>query len=164
VTRPEFVAILTPLTLAMRAELDGAGWTAYYRAFSDVPPALLSQVIERMLREPLSFFPKAGELRAECEKQRRAILAIHPYEGCVECEHSKGFREVIGASGQTTVEPCPCKARHRERLEGLGVGTPLASLPGEAEAQSEQVYPTVEQLPAAMRQTLLETVKQKVLR
>src|SRR5688572_24424023 len=136
----------------MRTDMDVPTWTAYHRAFHDVPAALLAQVVDRLIIEPRQFFPKAGELRAECEKQRRAVLAMHPYDGCAECEHSRGFREIRSASGQTTVEPCPCRQRHRTKLERLGVAAALASLPGEVEGESEQVYPTAEQLPAPLRQ------------
>lgn len=163
-TRAEFVAILEPLALAMRADMDAPAWGAYYRAFADVPAALLSRVVDRLIREPLQFFPKAGELRAECEKQRRAVLALHPYEGCPDCEHSKGWRQRRLPGQQAVVERCPCQGHHRERLAAMGVLDALTALPGESEGASEQVFPTVEQLPAPLRQQLLEQVRQKVLR
>ena len=163
-TRVELVASLEPLAQALRTDIDAPTWTAYYRALRDVPASLLESVVEDYFRQPLVFFPKATEIRAACEKHRRAVLALNPYEGCVECEHSRGFRQVTSSSGQVTVEPCPCRGRHRARLEALGVADALVALPGEAEAQSEQVYPTVEQLPAPIRAQLERVAGQKVLR
>lgn len=163
-TRAEFVSILEPLAQAMRADMDAPTLGAYYRAFEYVPPALLSRVVDRLIREPLQFFPKAGELRAECEKQRRAVLALHPYEGCQDCEHSKGWRTVLEPGKQASVQRCPCQAKHRAFLAGLGASEPLAALPGEVEGDNEQVYPTVEELPAPLRKQLLEQVRQRVIR
>jgi hypothetical protein len=164
VSRAEFVAILETLAAAMRADLDAPTLSAYYRALKDIPASLLEGTVDRLLREPLTFFPKAGEVRAACEKQRRAVLALHPYDGCADCEHSKGFRLVIVAGGQATVQVCPCKSRHLELLTTLGISTPIVMLAGEPDGTNEQVYPTVEQLPAPLRAQLLEQVKQKVLR
>jgi hypothetical protein len=46
----------------------------------------------------------------------------------------------------------------------MGLLEAVAPLPGEAERESEQVFPTLEQLPADVRQRLGEVAGQKVLR
>ena len=165
-TRKQFAAIVAPLARALRTDMDAPSWTAYYRALGDVPPGVLAPVVDRLLREPLRFFPKAGELRAACEVHRRALLAEHPYEGCVDCEHSRGWCEIaIGTSGQTTVVPCPCRQRYREQLDALGLGGPLAQLPAAgADDDDEAEYPTVDQLPAALRDQLRGTSDRKAMR
>lgn len=162
--RNEFVEILEPLVLAMRAEFDQPTWTAYFRALEDVPAGVLAVSVQTLLREPLAFFPKACELRATAERQRRVLIAAYPYDGCADCEYQRGFRTVLTDAGQKTVEPCPCKARHRAMLARLGVVEPLAALPGESGAGDERTYPTLEQLPQAVRTQLLEVAQQKALR
>lgn len=126
--RPEFVAILSPLVLAMRADFDTPTWAAYFQALQDVPARLLQATVDAMLREARAFFPKAGELRAGAERARQALIAAHPYDGCIECEYSKGWRPVLVA-GQATVERCPCRQRHLEKLADLGVGDQPLALP-----------------------------------
>lgn len=163
-TREEFRAVLSPLVLAMRAEFDAPTWTAYYQALEDVPVGVLQLSVQTLMREPLAFFPKAGEFRAMAEKQRRVLLAAYPYDGCVECEGQRGFRTVLGTEGQKTVEACPCKARHRQHLERLGLAAPLVALPNEAGVGDVAEYPSLEQLPATVRQQLVDVAAQKVLR
>jgi hypothetical protein len=163
VTRDEFVAILSPLVLGMRADFDQPTWSAYFAALRDVHPALLEHAVAGLLREAREFFPKVGELRAACERARRQQLALNPHEACVECEHSRGWRSVrVGEDSR--VERCPCVSLHQEKLKGLGLLEAVAALPGEVERESEQVYPTLEQLPADVRQRLGQIAGQKVLR
>jgi hypothetical protein len=162
VERTEFVEILEPLALAMRAEMDGPTWTAYYRALSDVAAPLLAAVVDGMFHQALEFFPKAPELRAACERQRRAVLAANPHEACCDCEHSRGWCQVL-VNDVPKVQRCPCVARHQQRLEALGVREPLAALPAEA-AGDEQVYPSFGQLPAGIRQQLEAVAARKQLR
>lgn len=164
VERDELVTVLTPLAKAMRAELDRASWGAYFRVLKDVTPELLEHAVERFFKQGLEFFPKAPEILAECERLRRAQLALYPYEGCAECEGQIGWRSIRGADGYERMERCPCRARHQALLASRGLRDGLAQLPGEAEPQGETAYPTADQLPAELRRQLLETVKQKVLR
>jgi hypothetical protein len=164
-TRTEFAAIMAPLTLAMRTELDRATVGAYFRVLEHVPAALLEAAVDRFLHQPLEFFPKAPEILAACEVVRRQQLALVPaYDGCIECEDYKGWRPVRGADGYERLERCPCRSRYQERLESQGLRAAVASLPGEAEPQGESYHPTAEQLPSELRAKLLETVRQKVLR
>ncbi len=165
VERHEFVAALNPLALAMRAELDKPSWSAYYAALKDIPAPLFAAAVQTLTAQALTYFPKAGELRAACERQRRAVLAAHPYDGCVECEDQRGYRTVINGSGQKTVEPCPCKRRWQQRIAELGAVEPIALLPGEAGVgENEQIYPTVDQLPADLRKQIGDVAARKVLR
>lgn len=162
-TRVEFGVIIEPFRLAMRADLDAPTLAAYFRVLADVPAVLLEQAVAEYLRQPLEFFPKAPEMRAACELQRRRQLALVPYEGCVDCEGQKGWRDVK-VDGYTRMERCPCRGRYQEALSARGLLEGIAQLPGEAEPQGEAHYPTVEQLPADLRTRLLETVRQKVMR
>jgi hypothetical protein len=163
VERDDFIGIVSPLVLGMRVDFDKPTWSAYYAALRDVPAVLLENAVSVMLREPREFFPKVGELRAAAERSRRQMLALNPYEACAECEHSRGWRNVL-VDGVSKMERCPCRSRHQEKLKGLGLLEAVASLPGEAERESEQVYPSVEQLPADMRQRLGHIAGQKALR
>lgn len=157
------MATLTPLLLAMRTEFDQPSWTVYFKALGDVPAPLLEATVDAMLREPREFFPKVGELRARAERERRVLLLAHPHEACCECEDSKGWRTVL-VEGVSRMQRCPCVARHQERLASLGLAAPLAQLAGESVSEGEQVYPTLEQLPANVRQQLVGVARQKVLR
>lgn len=164
-TVEECTAILTTAALAMRADIDAPTFRAYHRILKAVEAPLLEAAIDQVLGEGARFFPSAPELLIACEKQRRAMLALRPWTPCVECECSPGYRQVAGIEGaQPTVEKCPCKARHRAWLAEYGLATPLASLPTEAGAGDEAVYPTVDQLPESVRKPLLEMAGRKVLR
>lgn len=159
----EFVAILTPLVLAMRAEFDQPTWGAYHRALQDVPESVLALAVDSAMREPREFFPKAGELRAMCERQRRYLLAANRYEGCVDCEDSKGWRATLIA-GVPKVEKCPCSERYKAKLETMGLLAAISPLPGETTGESEQVFLTLEQLPQPIQERLRLVAGQKVLR
>lgn len=163
--RAEFVAILEPLRLALRADFDKATWGAYYHALKDVSAPLLLAVREQMMRETREFFPKTGELRAACERRRRVLLAENPYDGCAECQGFPGYRTVNANNGlQPTVERCPCKGRYLEKLERLGLRESLGDLPGEAGVgENERVYPTLEELPTSIRQQLQHVANRKQL-
>jgi hypothetical protein len=162
--RADLVEILNPLALAMRVEIDKPTWAAYYGLLKDVPAHMLFAAVETMAREPREFFPRANELRAAAERQRRAYLAAHPYEGCAECEDQRGYRNVLVAGQLPMVEPCPCKASWRARLEMVGAAEPIAMLAGEDAADSERLFPTLEQLPPHIRQQLTAVADRKVLR
>lgn len=161
--RDEFAAIVSPLVLGMRAEFDQPTWSAYYAALRDVPAVLLENAVSVMLREPREFFPKVGEFRAVAERSRRQLLALHPHEACVECEHSRGWRQRT-VDGVSKMERCPCLARHQVKLKGMGLLEAVTSLPGESAGESEQVFPSVAELPADVRQRLGQIAGQKVLR
>jgi hypothetical protein len=162
--KAEFVAILEPLVLSMRADFDQPTWTAYYQALRGVHPMVLQQAVQALMSEPLEFFPKAGVIGGVAELQRRALLAHHPWDGCCECEDQRGFRTVLTGSGQKLVEPCPCKGRYLQKLDVLGIREPVTALPAEAAGTSEQVFPTLDQLPVEMRRRLAGVVEQKRLR
>lgn len=164
-TLQECTELLTPLALALRAEMDAPTFRAYHRVLKDVPVGLADRALSDLSRAGLEFMPTAFAIQAAAEKARRQLLALNPYDGCAECEEQRGFRTILGRDGQKTVEPCPCKGRYRQRLESLGVLEPVAALPGEAGVGvNEPVYPTVEQLPAPLRQRLRAVAGQKALR
>ena len=137
---------------------------AYHRLLKDVPAPLLVAGVDAFLETGPRFMPTAPELQVAAEKARRALLAAHPYDGCVECEGQRGFRTVIAEGGQPVVSPCPCKARHQQKLARLGLDKPAAVLPNEAGAGDEAVYPTLEQLPERIQARLRAVAAQKLLR
>lgn len=162
-TLQDCTAILAPLALAMRADLDEPTFRAYYRALEDVPVQLLEAAVTATMREPRDFFPKAGELRGLCELTRRRLLARHPWTPCIECENSPRWREVQFPDG-VRVEKCPCVARHQASLKDSGLLEPVSALPGEAGAGDEAVYPTLAQLPAPLQPQLRDVTRQKAMR
>lgn len=163
-TLKECTLVLGPFVIAIGADFDDIRFKAYHRVLKDVSPALLEVALEDVTKSGARFMPGAPELLAVCEKARRRLLALHPYDGCAECEGHPGYRNVLTDAGQPTVERCPCKGRWQERLSGMGALEPISLLPGEAERESEQVYPTVEQLPAPIRQQLERVAARKQLR
>lgn len=163
-TLDETVALLTPLALALRTDLDAPTFRAYHKHLADVPVGLADAALTDLSAGGLRFMPTAPEIKHAAERKRRQLVATHPYDGCIECEDQKGYRTVLGADGQKTVQPCPCKRRYLEQLDRGGLRQPLAVLPAEGWAGDEQVYPTVEQLPAPLRAQLQQAVNRKVLR
>lgn len=163
-TLEECVALLTPLALAMRAEMDKPTYRAYHALLKDVPVQLGQAAIEDLQASGLRFFPAATEIQTAAEKARRRLLALNPYDGCAECEDQPGYRTMRIEGQQKTVEPCPCKARHRVRLADLGVLDPIAMMPGEAEPESGAAYPTPEQIPEPIRARLREMSNAKLLK
>jgi hypothetical protein len=165
VTLQECTAILTPLALALRAEMDVPTYRAYHRMLKDVPVVLADAALTELGTSGLRFMPSAPEILAASERVRRRLLAAHPYEGCAECEHQRGYRSILLEGRQKTVEECPCKGRHLERLAGMGIVEPCAQLPGEAGVgENEQVYPTMAQLPEHLKRQIAAVAGQKVLR
>lgn len=164
-TLEETVALLTPLALALRAEVDAPTFRAYHKHLKDVPMALADAALTDLSDGGLRFMPTAPEIKQAAERKRRQLLAANPYEGCVECEGQRGFRTVLIEGGQKTVEPCPCRHRHMVRLERLGIGEVLSDLPGEAGVgENERVYPAFEELPPKVQAQIRDTVARKQLR
>lgn len=163
-TLKETIALLTPLALALRAEMDGPTFRAYAKQLEKVPVALADAALTDLSDTGLRFMPTAPEIKHAAERKRRQLLAAHPYSGCAECDGHVGFRHILGGEGQPRVEKCPCKARWQDQLERIGARDPLAVLPGEAASEGEQVYPTLEQLPAPIREQLGSMAGQKVIR
>lgn len=164
-TLQECTALLVPIALARRAEMDEPTFRAYHRVLKDVPVMLAQAALETMEKAGLEFMPTAPKILHASEIARRQMLALHPYDGCAECDQQRGYRTIFGMDGQKAVERCPCLARHREKLEGLGILSPFAALPGEAGVgESEPVYPTVEQLPPALRTQLVHAAHRRLMR
>lgn len=132
--RDQFVSILSPLVLSMRADFDKPTWTAYYQALSNIPAPLFQAAVAAVMQEAREFFPKANELRGHAERARLQVMAATPYEGCIACEHSRGWRAIVD-DGIPRVQRCPCLERHRQTLAALGVVTdPLALMPARVDA------------------------------
>lgn len=119
------------MALAMLAEAFGEKHLtpvrieAYHRSLSDVPLPLLNAAVRRAITAR-TWFPKVAELRADAEACRRELIQAHPYEGCCECEDSRGWRAVHYGT-HIAVEQCPCRRRHQELMASFGAtSTPLA--------------------------------------
>lgn len=162
-TWTEFKAQTMPVAVQFGAEWDQPTWKMFYRAVSDVPLGLYIQALTDATRTRTKM-PSAAQLRELAEQHRRALLAANPYDGCPDCEDQRGYRTILNAAGQKTVERCPCKARHAEKLTGLGLDAPVAQIAAETSGESEQVYPTLNQLPAPIRAQVAGIAGQKVLR
>ena len=130
-TRAEFRAIVAPLALALRTELDAPTWGAYFRALKGVPVPLLQAAVDHAHRTPRQpyepTFPTAPTLCGYAEAARVQLLQRHPYTGCVECEAAIGWRPRL--DHPNTVERCPCHARHQQQLAELGVTKESLALP-----------------------------------
>lgn len=163
-TLDDTVRMLTPAALAFRVDIDGPTFRAYARVLADVPANLAEIGLGSLMASGRVFLPSAPEILVAAEQARRQLLALHPYEGCAECEDQRGYRTVTSQSGQPVVQPCPCKARHRERLESMGLHAVVAQLAGEGTPEAETVYPQLDQLPEHVRQRLSAITAQKVLR
>lgn len=163
-TLEECTALLAETAIALRVQIDAPTFRVYHKHLADVPHAVAEAAIAELSRAGMRFFPSATEIRAASEKTRRQQLALNPWSACAECETQPGWRTITDARGDSRVERCPCKKRHQERLSGLGLLEPIAALPGEVERESEQVYPTVQQLPADIRKQLESVSSRKVLR
>ena len=163
-TLQEMTIIVAPVAFAYRVDADDVTFRAYHRVLKDVPPGLLEAGILLLVDAGQRFFPTAVELQQGAELARRHLVAAHPYDGCSECEDQRGYRSILGAHGQKTVEPCPCKARHAARLEQLGLRAAVARVPSEAGPGEDTVYPALAHLPAGLREKLQSIALQKTLR
>lgn len=135
-TLKECTAILTPLVLALRADMDAPTFRAYHRALDDVPAPLLEAAVVAAMRLDSPFMPKPGELRALAEARRRELMAAHPYERCAACNHT-GTVRIKPANWEAGMPPlygkCKCWFTHQKRLEALGIGTEPLALPAGSE-------------------------------
>lgn len=157
--------MLTQLAIAMQRQMDVPTLNAYYAMLKDVPLELALLGLDQWRQSGPRFFPTAPEIQSFAEKARRQQLALHPWSPCCECEGQPGWRTVKDHRGDPRLERCPCKARHQASLQACGILEPIAVLPGEAGvAESEQVYPRLEQLPAKLQQQIATIAGQKVLR
>lgn len=163
-TLSECTALLTPLALGLRVQMDVPTFRAYHRILKAVPPGLMAAALEALVLEGITFMPTAPEILLASERARRRQLALHVYAGCADCEDQRGYRTLVGTEGQKTVERCPCKARHQVQLEARGLLTALATLPNETGAGDEAVYPTVEQLPAPLQARVQQIASGKGMR
>ena len=163
-TLDETRALLIPLALAVRADFDGPTQRAYHRQLEAVPTGLAQAAVADLEQTGLRFMPTALEIKHAAERKRRQLVAANPYTGCADCEDQRGYRTVLGRGGQKVVEPCPCKARWLEQLGSAGIREPLGALPSEDGAGGDQVYPTLEQLPAPLRTQIQQAANRKALR
>lgn len=164
-TVEECTAMLVPIALALRADMDAPTYRAYHRILKDVQVDIATQALERLMNEGAEFMPTAPKILHASEKVRRQIVAARPWLPCAECEDFPGYRKVlVEGVQQETRAKCPCKARHNALLAEQGLLEPFAALPAEVGAGDEQVYPTVDQLPATLRAQVEQGAARKVLR
>lgn len=164
-TLEETVALLTPLALALRAPMDAPTFKAYAAQLRNVPVQLVDAALTDLSDGGLVFMPTAPQIKQAAEKKRRQLLSANPYDGCADCEHQIGYRTVLGVDGQKTVERCPCRTRHLEKMERLGLREAVSDLPGEAGVgENERIFPAFEELPARVQAQIRDVVGPKLLR
>lgn len=166
--RTEFVAILEPLCVALGADFDQPTWTAYFRALSDVPAKLLEAAVTVAMREDRKFMPRPGELRTICEARRQELMALHPWERCLECGRTGqvkvGVIQLATGHRVPKYGRCSCYAAYQRRLEDLGISEkPLAYLPSAAPAEPDYVDAAVV-LPADIVERASEIARAKVMK
>jgi hypothetical protein len=168
-TERDFAIALAMLSEAMgEKHLTPVRIEAYHRGLKDVPLPLLQAAVDRLIQTMGSdafrwtALPLVADIRKVCEQVRLEQLARHPYEGCCDCEHSRGWRTLL-VDGITKVDRCPCLARHREKLRALGLSAPLASLTTPPEALEPLPEPSG-QLPASVEKRLTRIAGSKVMR
>lgn len=131
-TLKECTAVLMPLALALRADMDAPTFRAYHRSLEEIPLALLEAAVVKAMQRPSPFMPKPGELRALAEERRKELIAAHPYERCAECNHT-GIVRLERADPWAGKPPkygkCKCWERYQTRLGLLGIGTEPLALP-----------------------------------
>jgi hypothetical protein len=123
-TRTEFVAIVTPLTLRLKNPLDTVEWKLLHESLDDLGPQLLQAAVHRAARTR-KWFPRDVEFREDAEACRLEMRAALKFEPCAECETSPGYRPV----GKLAVERCPCWHAHQAKVASLGVGSKPLALP-----------------------------------
>jgi hypothetical protein len=124
-TLQECVAILAPVALACRAEVDEPTFRAYHRVLADVPAALAEAGLYLIIKSGDGFFPPAPKVLLAAEQARQQLIQAHPYEGCAECEATKGWT-AISDGNVTRLQRCACFHRHQEFLAAFGATRPLA--------------------------------------
>lgn len=139
--RSEFVAVLEPLRVALRAEMDRAGWEVYFRALADIPRPLLEEAVSRLLREDRQFFPKVTELRAAAERVRLSLRTAMTFEPCDRCELSPGWAAIL-VDGVPRVTRCDCWKAHQQRIAALGAGSEPLALPASRESELARIGDT----------------------
>ena len=126
-TLQECTALLAPLALALRADMDDPTFRAYHRALSDVPVNLLQAAVDHAMRSNSAFLPRPGELRALAERARLELSFRLKFEGCAQC-HGTGWEQVL-INGVPRAQRCQCWKAHQSRLEREGVTLqPVAQL------------------------------------
>jgi hypothetical protein len=142
-TLQECTAILAPLALALRTDIDDPTFRVYHQDLRDLPGPLLQAAAHVARRDPeRKFFPTVPELRALCQQCRVAILEAHPYRPG-ECCNGTGWLE-SEPNGVTFAKRCDCWRRWVNEVNELQSGRRVerAQLPagevlvGPAAAQS----------------------------
>jgi len=133
--RLAIIDALLPLALTVKGDWDVANQVAYARALAGVSVPLLYRAVDLMMQNPeMVWMPSVPEIRGYVERAEREVRAAHPYEGCVDCEDSRGWVTVKDVAGVPRQTPCPCRRRHRAKLAELGVGPERKQLPAGVEA------------------------------
>jgi hypothetical protein len=108
----QFFDALALLAISTQYEMDELTMRAYRIALEGVPLEFVEKACEELAREPLSWFPKAGDIRARAEKiaARRQPAKALPSGAtstgyaCVECKDT-GWKYV----GHNAVVECECR-------------------------------------------------------
>lgn len=91
----------------------------------DVPITIIAKAVSRYMRMPDTWRPDAGTFLQMCESLRLEARGALKHLPCVDCETSPGWR----ATGDRTVQRCPCWIAHQQKVQDLGVGDQPLALP-----------------------------------
>lgn len=125
-TLKECTALLTPLALRFRAQMDDPSFRAYHGALKDVPARVFALAVEMAGKPPRRFFPSAPELLEIAEQARVQMRAQLAFQPCAMCSRTPGWNGLI-LNGVERLTRCECWKAHMSRVGELGVGDrPLA--------------------------------------
>lgn len=136
-TLEECTAMLTPLAIALRVQMDVPMFRAYHRALQDVPAQWLQAAIDLAMRQPRAAFeptfPAAPTLRSLAERARAAARAAKVFQPCGDC-NGTGWQE-IEEGNVVRVKRCGCWNDYQAELVALGLrGPSLSEAPRQLEA------------------------------
>lgn len=130
------IAMLVEAFGVKLADMTPVRIKVYEKVMSKVPPALLVRAAEHAI-STRTFLPRPAEFLADAEHVRRALLSMHPYDGCADCE--RGW-QTAKVNGLNFVKRCDCFTRWQDRLSALGVGhEPLALPPATRDSVLEEI-------------------------
>lgn len=135
--RHAFGVLLAPLIVASRTKdfADPAKAKTqlhvWMLSLGDVPPAILTEAVERLIAEGITWMPRPGDVKVVCcniVDERRAAAARQAkalQEDCPDC-HGTGWADVEGPSA---VVRCNCLKRALELIRAAGEAIPRPALP-----------------------------------
>lgn len=110
-------------TLKRRDRISELDVMVYEDRTAHIPLNVLSRAVTKWI-DTEEWFPTVAELLEACEQVRLEMRGALSYDGCADCETSKGWIS-IGRD----VRRCPCWGRHQAKVAALGAGDQPLALP-----------------------------------